>query len=270
MSTVQPAARPPQGPRGPVGAAAVELDALLDGRERVDVRTLGPDALLARRHDVKAVVDHAAVEQVLTAVPAGWQVATAGASVRMPYHTVYFDGPDLDLFRDHRQGRLRRLKVRTRRYEDGTTLLEVKLRGPKRLAEKPRRPHHAHGQLGPDDLAWIADVVRDRLGRELPEALAPSAWTAYERTVLRSPDGTERLTLDLALTTGHDGHAAAPATAAIVELKSLAPRSSLLPVLHRAGSRPVRLSKYALAVNAAHHVAANRWRPAARRLGRAG
>lgn len=41
-------------------------------------------------------------------------------------------------------------------------------------------------------------------------------------------------------------------------------------VLHRAGSHPVRLSKYALAVNTAHNVAANRFRLAAGRLGRTG
>lgn len=267
-------------PHAPTGSSAdiARIPLLLAGRPQVEVTSLGEDALTARRHDAKAVLPLAAIDTLLAAVPAGWQVVTAGGLTAVPYDTVYFDSPDLRLFRDHRQGRLRRAKVRTRRYSDGTTFLEVKLKGPAGLTEKVRRPHHDHGQLALSDLTFIEDTIRERIGPRHPEALAPTVWTRYVRTVLRAPDGSERLTLDTALATGRpsdpgsgDRHAAGQAGTevagpVIVELKSHAPRSTLLPALHRAGARPVRLSKYAVAITTAHDLHATRWRPALRQL----
>lgn len=46
------------------------------------------------------------------------------------YSSTYFDTPDLVTFRQHRQQRRRRFKIRTRSYLDsGLTMLEVKLKG---------------------------------------------------------------------------------------------------------------------------------------------
>jgi hypothetical protein len=257
------------------------LEGLLAGRGHVDVRTIGEEPLTLRRHDVKAVLPIARATELLAAVPDDWQLVSTGGLVAAPYDTVYFDTPDLRLFRDHRQGRLRRAKIRTRRYADATTVLEIKLKGPAGLTEKVRRTHADHGTLDADDLAWIAATLNERLGRDGPPHLVATAWTRYHRTVLRAPDGTERLTLDAAFATGPatppaahatPGTPAAPAAPArdvgplIVELKSLAPRSRLLPALRRTGSRPLRLSKYAVAINAHHGMHATRWRPALRRL----
>ena len=242
----------------------------LAARDAVEFSDLGADPLVARRHDVKAVLDGSALPRLLERVPEDWQVVTAGSATVQPYHSIYFDTPDLRLFRDHRQGRLRRYKVRTRRYSDHTVMLEVKLKGPKGLTQKIRRIHGEHGSLAGTDLAWVSESLKSTIGHAAPEVLTPTAWTRYERTVLRAPDGTERLTIDRSLTTGSGDATDEDTHAVIVELKSLATRSVLLPTLHAIGARPLRLSKYAVAVHRAHHAHANRWRPALRRLERAG
>lgn len=240
----------------------------LEARPVVDFVDLEADPLVDRRHDVKAVLDGAELDRLIDRAPDDWQVVTADASTAHPYHTVYFDTPDLRLFRDHRQGRLRRFKVRTRRYGDGTTILEVKLKGPKRLTQKVRRIHGEHGSITPNDIMWMSESLERMIGHAAPELLEPAAWTRYERTILRAPDGTERLTVDrsLAAGCGAEPTSIASADAIIVELKSLAPRSVLLPALHAIGARPLRLSKYAVAVHHLHDAHANRWLPALRRL----
>ena len=257
----------------PTGDAA--LARLLAGRDRIERRRLTDDPLTLRRNDAKAVLAPEELAALLDAVPDTWQVVSAGTLITAPYDTVYFDTPDLDLFRAHRQGRLRRAKVRTRRYADRTTMLEVKLKGPARMTEKVRRPHANHGMLDADDLAWVDQVLTERIGRTLPGSVAPTVWTRYRRTVLRAPDGTERLTIDADLSTGPwrtasidtvPADAAPSPRALIVELKSLAPRSQLLPALRHVGGRPVRLSKYAVGITAEHDVHATRWLPALRRL----
>lgn len=237
---------------------------------RVEFSDLGTDPVVGRRHDVKTVLDASRLSQLFSRVPDDWQLVTAGGSIVQPYHTVYFDTHDLRLFRDHRQGRLRRFKVRTRHYSDGTVMLEVKLKGPGRLTQKIRRVHHEHGSIVPADLAWVSHHLERELGRSAPEPLIQTAWTRYERTILRAPDGTERLTIDRSLTTGNGSASSDASEAVIAEVKSLAPRSSLLPALHAIGARPLRLSKYAVAVHRTHQAHANRWRRGLRRLEHAG
>jgi hypothetical protein len=246
---------------------------MLATRDRVDVLSIAQDALTARRHDAKAILRPKALPTLLEAVPDDWQVVSAGTLVTAPYDTIYFDTPELHLFRAHRQGRLRRAKIRTRRYADHTTMLEIKLKGPAGLTDKVRHRHGVHGTIDADDAAWIGHTVLERLGHDLPGPIAPIVWTRYRRTVLRAPDGTERITIDASLTTGSTDHPdgeeradAAASGALIVELKSLAPRSQLLHALRRSGGRPVSLSKYAVAIAAAHDVHATHWLPALRRL----
>lgn len=242
----------------------------LKARASVEFSELGTDPLVERRHDAKAILDTSGLSQLIDHVPADWQVVTANGSTVQPYHTVYFDTPDLRLFRDHRQGRLRRFKLRTRRYNDGTVMLEVKLKGPKGLTQKVRRSHGEHGSIAPADISWVSDSLKRTIGHVAPELLLPAVWTQYERTVLRAPDGTERLTIDRCFATGISEAIGEGTDAIIVEAKSLAPRSSLLPVFHAIRARPLRLSKYAVAVHRAHDAHANRWRPAIRRLEHAG
>ena len=246
--------------------AFTSASTLLLQRPSIERERLGQDPIAARRYDLKSVVPPTTIPQLLQAVPADWQVVTSAGLALSTYSTVYFDTPELRLFRDHRQGRLRRFKVRTRRYADGHTVLELKLRGPARLTEKLRRNHQVHGALTSDDLDWIEASVRGRAQPRKLTTLTVSAWTSYKRAVLRSPDGSERLTIDLGLTVGVDGSPSASAHAAVVEVKSLAPRSRLAPTLLRLGARPVRLSKYAYAISTGHDAHANRWRPAVRRL----
>ena len=240
----------------------------LQARASVEFSELGTDPLVERRHDVKTIVDESGLSRLIGRVPDDWQVVTASSSPLQQYHTVYFDTPDLRLFRDHRQGRLRRFKVRTRRYGDDTVMLEVKVKGPKGLTQKLRRSHSEHGLIAPADVAWVSEGLERTIGHAAPQLLSPIAWTNYERTILRAPDGTERLTIDSSFTAGNGAEIVSvdSADTIIVELKSLAPRSVLLPVLHVIGARPLRLSKYAVAVHHIHDVHANRWLPALRRL----
>ena len=59
------------------------------------------------------------------------------------YRSTYFDTPDLRLFRDHVQRRRRRYKCRTREYDSGVRMFEVKLKGARGRTVKYRMPRPA-------------------------------------------------------------------------------------------------------------------------------
>ncbi len=91
---------------------------------------------------------------------------------RFGYESVYFDTPDLDLYRAHRQGRRRRFKVRIRTYLDsGESMLEVKTKGPRGETVKARTPHDPHRRHRLDSTArdFVAEVVGTAYAIEVPE-----------------------------------------------------------------------------------------------------
>jgi hypothetical protein len=185
------------------------------------------------------------------------------------YESVYFDTPDLALYRQHLQGRRRRYKVRTRSYLDsGETMLEAKLKGLRGETVKSRWPHPATGRrtLTEEARTVLDELIGREYGVNLPE-LAPSVTTTYSRTTLVDLLGGGRVTCDVDLVCRANGISRpTPDGHVLVETKTAGPGGPADQCLHRLGVRPVSVSKYCVGVALLHpEVPANPWQRMLRR-----
>ncbi|MEW9547383.1 polyphosphate polymerase domain-containing protein [Nonomuraea sp. NPDC050783] len=181
------------------------------------------------------------------------------------YSSTYFDTPDLLTFRQHRQERRRRFKLRTRTYVDGGgSWLELKLNGARGGTDKHRIPYDdapAHILTG-QALDFVSDTLVSRLHLTAPDPLGPVLSTDYRRVTLVDRSGTARLTCDSGLVCrSGDRRVAARRDLVLLESKSADGRAVADRVLRGLGARPVPVSKYCLAVTALRHRRANQWLP---------
>lgn len=184
------------------------------------------------------------------------------------YESVYFDTPDLALYRHHVQGRRRRFKVRTRSYVDTLAcMLEVKLKGSRGETVKCRREHpfDERGALPATAQAYLSEVL-DAYGLTAPGPLIPRLTTTYRRTTLVDLRAGARVTLDEGLVCREGVRAVDGRSHVIVESKSGDGRSEADATLLSLGVRPVRISKYCAGVALLHpELPANPWSRTLRR-----
>ncbi|MEO3871681.1 polyphosphate polymerase domain-containing protein [Nonomuraea sp. B12E4] len=226
---------------------------------------LGEVPALMSRVDNKYLVTAATMARLAAEVGDRFQVLEIGGLRQFRYTSTYFDTPELLTFHQHRQGRRRRFKLRTRTYLDGGgRWLELKLSGARGSTDKHRIPYDdAPGRLLTRE---ALDFVRDTLVSELhimaPEGLGPVLSTDYRRVTLIDRSGAARVTCDTGLLC-HDGRRSAPARRDLVllESKSADGKAMVDKVLRGMGVRPVSVSKYCLAVAALRELRANRWHP---------
>ncbi|MFI6576849.1 polyphosphate polymerase domain-containing protein [Nocardiopsis sp. NPDC050513] len=207
------------------------------------------------------------VHAVFAGAASRYGVLTIGGRESFLYSSTYLDTPDLGTFRDHRQRRRLRYKVRVRTYVDtGTRMCEVKLRGArggtdKRRAEAPGPPD----RLTARDREFVDGTLRG-YGLEPPPELVPSAVTDYRRTTLVADSGAERVTLDTGLLGVRHGRTVRmrPDTV-LVEVKTRGGLTATERRLHQVGLRPAGFSKYAAVLTALEPgLRGNRWHRAMR------
>jgi hypothetical protein len=184
------------------------------------------------------------------------------------YESVYFDTPDLVLYRQHLQGRRRRYKVRTRSYLDsGQTMLEAKLKGLRGETVKTRWPHPAAQRrtLTHEARTALDELLGREYGLELPD-LVPSVTTTYWRTTLVDLVGGSRVTCDVDLVCSAGTSRTTPDGRVLVETKTAGAGGLADQCLHKLGVRPVSVSKYCVGVALLHpDVPANPWHRLLRR-----
>jgi hypothetical protein len=186
------------------------------------------------------------------------------------YESVYFDTPDLAMYRAHIQGRRRRFKLRTRTYADsGLCMLEVKLKGPHAMTVKERMPHAPARRRGldPAALAFAAGAVYDSYGLPLPECLGPVLTTSNLRATFASITDAARFTCDVNVTCRDvSGEVSQRDDHVLVETKAGSSGSLADRTLRDLGVRPAPISKYCIGVAVTHpEVASNAWHRTLRR-----
>jgi hypothetical protein len=186
--------------------------------------------------------------------------------------SYYFDTPGLQLYRAQAQGRRRRFKVRTRSYfSTASTMFELKLRDGSGRTRKHRVPHAESNAtvLGPAAELQLAEQLAVHYGTTPPRGLVHTATVTYQRATLLIEDKVpERVTIDrqLVLTAGNRPVELSERWA-LVETKSARFAGSAARTLHALGHHPISISKYALALTAAHpEVRGNSWLRPLRRL----
>jgi hypothetical protein len=133
-------------------------------------------AALPTREDRTYLVPVDRFAELVARLPGAWVVLEIDRRRGFAYESVYFDTPDLLLYRQHVQGRRRRYKVRTRAYLDsGDCAFEVKLKDGRDRTVKARLPYPIA------DRAHLCPLARVP-GRPAPSGLWPA----------RTPAGRER------------------------------------------------------------------------------
>lgn len=176
------------------------------------------------------------------------------------YASVYFDTPSLSFYREHRQGRRRRCKVRVRTYvDDGARFIEVKTKGRRGATVKHRIPHDDRSdRLNSRSGAFVDAVIRREYGQCAPR-LVPALESCYRRCTFVDPVGGERLTCDVELSWSDGKGRRVGPDKILLETKTTG-QGRVDEALSALGIRPVRMSKYAVGTALLHpELAANPW-----------
>lgn len=233
---------------------SVDLDALAAGFEPITLIEVESRAALQTRVDNKYLVDLATFARVGRELAPGYlALEVAGKRVSV-YDTIYFDTPSLLSYRQHRQGRRRRFKCRTRLYGNGgPCFFEVKLKGGRNETVKRRMPIALadHGLFTEPAHAFLEQELQRAYGAAAPNRLDPALRTIYARLTLVGRASVERVTCDFALGfsgSKADRHRIRPGRV-LLETKSEHGNGEADRLLRSLGERPwASCSKYCLGV----------------------
>ncbi|MCP9955237.1 polyphosphate polymerase domain-containing protein [Actinomadura madurae] len=249
--------------------------AALIGGAAARLPAIGLDGVLARsalqlRMDRKYILPARLAPELLDRIAETHAVLEIGGLRTFRYTSTYFDTPGLLTYRQHVQDRRRRFKIRTRTYLDSDEcMFEVKVNGARDATDKRRMPYDpaCRTRITPpaEDFLWETLLAAYRMNPPAP--LVSSATTSYRRVTLAQRRGTGRVTLDFGLVCTRPGARAwGRDDWLLVESKSAAVDAPADRLLRRMGARPVRISKYCLAVAVLYPGAvANPWHRVLRR-----
>lgn len=197
---------------------------------------------LQRRFDRKYVVPLGDGVGLVESLGGTHGVLLAGVRRLARYRTTYFDTQSRRAFHDHRRGRPRRAKVRTRTYVDrDLTVLEVKQRTGRGTTDKSRRVRDevAHG-LSASERRWLAQHV------DWCSEVLPVAGNDFLRLTLLGIDAVERITMDVEVEFVAGERSITLEHLAIVEVKTptRGQPSAAVDWLRQHGHRPTGFSKY--------------------------
>jgi hypothetical protein len=226
-----------------------------DRLQPIGLDALDAAAALRRRFDTKYLLSRTALVELMDRLESTHRVLEIDGLRNFEYRTTYFDTAELEAFRDHLQGRRRRLKVRVRHYVDtDACFFELKLRGPCGRTIKHRLPYDAsmRRNLNADSLAALEEWVREAYDRPAPGPLRSALDIVYRRTTLVAPARGERLTLDLDLrmsAPGGPGAGRLDPELAVVESKSARGLALADAELNALGARRLKtMSKYCVGI----------------------
>ena len=243
-----------------MSAATTEVAGIAEHLPSAGLDEVVAAASLQTRVDRKYLLGPAELN-ALRSVLVGMRALEIDGVRSFSYESVYFDTPDLALFRAHRQGRRRRWKARTRTYLDsGQCLFEVKTKDRRGQTVKARREHdpHRRGALDAAAHEFLAATLAEQYAEDVP-VLVPSLTTRYRRTTFVDLAGGSRVTCDVGLRCTTATREVAGPDKVIVESKSTGTSPFDHAVAHL-GLRPISMSKYCLGTALTRpELAANRW-----------
>jgi hypothetical protein len=246
-------------------ASAREAERIVAPLPGIDLRSLDERVALLTRVDRKYVVPLKTFEHLVKSLDEQWGALEIDRRRLFGYASVYFDTPDFMTYRAHLQGRRHRFKVRVRRYVDSDhCMLEVKMKGPRGVTVKERRPHPewAQDRLGEEGRAFVEECVESLGGLGVPSSMGPVVTTANRRATLANLAEGARMTVDVDLATGQDAsHSVLRPGYVLLESKVAGHASDVDRRLRRLGFRPIVVSKYCIGVaSIGAGVATNPWR----------
>lgn len=256
MSITQQVAIQPQAPQFPATAFRPTATmkrvpslrpALLQAFDATQLSEMGHVAL-HRRTDTKYVLGEEQILQALAQLTDDYRILEIGVRRLHRYRTLYFDTPNLALYRQHHNGQRNRYKVRGRAYVDSDlAFLEIKQKVTAHTTIKRRMQTSGLN-------AQIARETRPFLHTHCPyrtEELEAKLFNTFQRITLISMHRVERLTVDVDLRFQWNGVEISLAGIAIAEVKQdgFSVDSEFMQQMRAAGLRPTSFSKYCIGVS---------------------
>ena len=210
------------------------------------------DIKLMNRTDTKYVTTRKMLRQWLELAKEEYFAQEIEGERLMPYHTIYYDTPELSMYHAHHNQRKHRQKVRVREYEcDHQMFLEVKDKNNHGRTKKKRISIPSLAISTTEQTAWV-----DALLMFDANTLAPKIENHFNRITLVNHDKTERLTIDLDLRFDNvlSGESISLPDHAVIELKRDGNYASpALGLLQQLRIKPCGFSKYALGMAMTDH-----------------
>lgn len=242
--------------------ARLALDAAVVDREPISLSDVVENAALQHRVDKKFLLTPEQFSEFTAYLGAEFHVLQIDGLRSFQYRSTYFDTPDFDQYRAHRQGRRKRYKMRSRTYVDTELcMFEIKTKGRRGATVKHRRQQAMTeaSVLTPQNKAFAQQVLADEYGQEVPE-LQPVLHNSYVRATLVDPVNGERVTSDVELRYSDGSAIVHGPEMVVVETKTSDGRGASDRALATLGIRPVSMSKYCLGVAALNpQLPANKW-----------
>ncbi len=243
------------------------LAAQLAAFDSISLAELNGVALLDRV-EVKYLLPVSLLNDTLLRLRPSYSALAAADHKLNHYRTLYFDTPDLVMYRRHHMGARNRYKVRSRQYVDSrVTFLEVKHKTNKRHTVKSRL---LTGELITGMNRCSLEFLRDKCPYNAIE-LVPTLWNTYSRITLASKTRCERVTLDLGLAFSWLGRRAELPAVVVAEVKrdGSSHDSDFMTLMRQMGMRKTAFSKYCVGVSLFYpEVKHNRFRSARRIIAR--
>jgi hypothetical protein len=223
---------------------------------------------LLRRTDTKYLLSESQLVQALQSLADHYRILEIDGRRLHAYKTLYFDTPDLALYRQHHNGWRDRYKVRERAYVDSDlSFWEVKHKVGAHVNLKSRMRSRGMSQE-------IALEARPFLHAHYPyrvENLESKLSNSFRRVTLVSTRDVERLTVDVGLRFLWNGARVSLDGIAIAEVKQdgFSIQSTFIQQMRALGVRPTRFSKYCIGVSLLDpQIKHNRFKPQLCRINR--
>ena len=227
------------------------LNPIIDRMSQISLQEMSAVKLMDRI-DSKYLLSKAQLHEAFALLADSYSVQTIGGEAVAPYHTLYFDTPDLQMFTMHQNGKLTRQKLRVRRYrQNDTTFFELKNKNNRGKTLKTRLTIPVEDFHNCLSLPQVSDFVAQSTVYTI-DTLLPQVENHFNRITIVDNARTERVTIDSDISffnhatgLGNDSMT----DLVVIEVKqnpSLRADSRIVAVLQQLRIQPKRVSKYCL------------------------
>lgn len=219
---------------------------ILDTFEPVTLKQLD-SVELQNRIDTKYIMSKEQLALLLEGIKANQFVLEIGKDRIFNYQTIYFDTPDFQFYRDHHNGCVNRVKVRSREYiESHLCFYEIKRKLFGTRTDKQRkRIENIYQEVPEDDYHLIQ--YRRLAGKPIEKKLTNN----FKRITLTNKKFTERITIDLEIQFDNGKQVISLPNLVVVEVKQGKTDvfSNTIQMLKKLRVHESSFSKYAIGVS---------------------
>ncbi len=255
----------PETPRSPqtlkMGPLPIKESAIrTQNISPITLEEINEFAALQTRVDRKYIINAEMCNRLIEEVQVQGRVLDIDGMRSTIYQSIYFDTPNLDLYKDAAYKRRPRFKARTRFYQQtNTAMLEVKTKDGRGKTVKKRTPYDVNDvdQLTTAGKTFIDNVIGEQ---GVSHHLRVTLTSHYQRTTVVDSGTSTRITFDEYLTCTDWEKQSILFPMCIVETKSSGQPSPFDKWLWENGNRPTRISKYCTMLAVLHpDLPANKW-----------